>query len=389
MNKTKVVIVGGGFGGVKTALELANKPGFEVTLITLNGNFEYHGALYRSATGHSPLEVVIPLRVIFKRAKNVQIVLDKIVYIHPARRCVTGETGQVYDYDYAVLAMGNVVNYFGIEGMDKHSVSMSTIAETIELRRQLIQLAKGRKQELDLAIIGAGPSGVELAGELPSFLRRVAKNHGVAAKKLNIMLIEGAPRVLPMLNEKASHKTKHQLKKLGVQIHTNTTVNSCEPGKVCVNTGDLMADLIIWTAGSRPVDFYNQFPKVFPLHKGKVKVDEHMMVDGQQHIYVIGDNAFTPFSGMAQTALHDAKFVAKDLQLLRKGRRRVEYRALHPIYVIPVGPGWAILQTAKGVVSGYRGWLVRRKADLWIFRNFEPYKQAIKTWRKGNRLADI
>lgn len=389
MKKTKVVIVGGGFGGVKTALMLANNPAFDITLISLTGNFEYHGALYRSATGHSPLEVVIPLRDIFKRARNVQIVLDKIVHVNAVRRCVTSELGNIYDYDYVVFAMGNVVNYFGIKGMDKHSMSMATISDTIALRQKLIELARGRKEELYIAIIGAGPSGVELAGELGSFMKKVAHSHGKAHKKLKLMLIEGADRVLPMMNEKASKKAKHRLKKLGVQIHLNTIVNACEPGKVCMKSGDLDADLIIWTAGSKPVDFYSQFPSIFPLKKGRVAVDEHMLVKGQKHIYVIGDNAATPFSGMAQTALHDAKFVAHDLKLLHSGKRRFVYRVFHPIYVIPIGPNWAVSQTGKGVISGYKGWLVRRRADLWVFKNFEPYKKAIKTWRRGNRLSHI
>src|SRR3954464_7224579 len=110
----EVVVVGGGFGGVKTALELANKPGVHVTLISDRPNFEYHGALYRSATGRSPEEVVIPLRHIFAKAKNVTIVRDTITRSDPYRRLFKGRSGRSYLYDYGVLAMGSVLNYFDI-----------------------------------------------------------------------------------------------------------------------------------------------------------------------------------------------------------------------------------------------------------------------------------
>ena len=144
---TKVVIVGGGFGGVKTALELANKPGFVVQLISDNGYFEYHGALYRSAVGHSPMEVVIPLSDIFENAKNVEVVLDSIDTVSGNKHCLSSQTGQVYSYDQVVFALGNTVNYFGIEGVEQHSEVMHNINSTIKLRTKLVSLFNKRHKK--------------------------------------------------------------------------------------------------------------------------------------------------------------------------------------------------------------------------------------------------
>lgn len=385
----RIVVAGGGFAGVKTALELANKSGFEITLISERPNFEYHGALYRSGTGRSPLEVVIPLRNILKRAKNVTFAQDKIVGIDTAKKRVVSETGNIYPYEKLVLAMGNVVNYFGIAGMDEMSMSLDTIANTIVLRHRLSDLFRSDKQSVSIAVIGAGPAGVELAGELRHFAELVAQKYKKPAKTVKVILIEGAARVLPTLMSTASDKATARLKKLGVKVMLNTQVNSCQPGKVCIASGDLDTDLVVWTAGSRAVSFYSEHPEIFTMERGRVKVDQYLQAAGHTDIFVLGDNASTPYSGMASTALRDAKFIAVNLLREKRGEPPLWYRAERPMYAVPIGPNWAILQTKRKVISGRRAWLVRRRADLAIYRNFEPYRQAIKTYKKGNKLADF
>lgn len=387
MKTQRIVIVGGGFGGVKAALQLSNKPGFEVILISQTSNFEYHGALYRSATGHSPMEVVIPIRDILKRSKNVTFVLDAIKTIDPKKKLITSEVGNSYKYDQIILAMGNVVNYFGIEGMEQSSFSMSTIAQTIMLRNKLTELLKKPGSKPNIAIVGAGPTGAEIAGEIQSFARRIAHKYKIKMARPNVTLIEGLDRVLPSFDPVLSARAYKRLHKLGVHTRLNTKVNSCEPGKVCLSGEDIDADLIIWTAGSRISDFFMSHPKVFKLERGRVKVDEFLRADGQSHIFVIGDNAATPFSGMAQTALHDAKFVTRNMLRVAKEKEPVEYRPFKPTYVVSIGDKWAVLENNQHKLSGQRAWLLRRRADLWVFENFQPYKQAVKTWRKGNRMA--
>ncbi len=386
----KVVVVGGGFGGVKTALDLANQPGIEVQLIAKHTNFEYHGALYRTATGSSPLEVSIPLSEIFAKSENVEVVLDEATEIDADRKFVHSSTDNAYSYDKLVLALGNQVNYFGIEGMAENSMSMITVPQVIELRYKLAELAKSDSLEQPrVVVVGAGATGVELAGDIQTFADEVAVSYGRNKKKFGVTIIEGSDRVLPLLNAKSSQKALKRLNKLGIKTMLNTLVSSCSEGKLITKSGEVSADLIVWTAGSRIVDFYSNNAELFNVERGRVVVDNHLRAQGHQNIYVIGDNAKTKFSGMAQTALHDAKFVSRNIIREVNGDPVVEYRTRQPIYVVPIGPKWAVLQTAKSQISGYKAWLVRRRADLWIFRNFEPYKKAIKQWRKGNKKAKI
>ncbi len=386
----KIVIVGGGFAGVKLALELANKPGFEITLISKNADFEYHGALYRSATGQTPLEVVMRLGDIFKEAKNVECVIDAIKECDPKANVVKSDSGRQYQYDRLVLAMGNEKNFFGIEGLDHFAHTMYTIHDTMELRRDLVELFRlPHRKKVRVVVVGAGPSGVEVAGELQNFAHKVAEKYGHAAKEVEVELIEGAPRVLPILGEEVSKKALKRLEKLGVSVMLSKKVIKCSQNSIRLADGERAGDIIIWTAGSRAVPFYGQQPNLFTYERGKVVVDEYMHAVGHKNIYVLGDNAFTKFSGMAQTAVYDGAFVARNFLLELAHKKPQQYAARQPVYVVPIGRKWAVYEDKKNVRSGLYGWYMRRKADLWIYKNFLPYKQAVKTWRKGNRLAQF
>ena len=355
---TKVVIVGGGFGGVKTALNLANKPNFKVQLISDNTHFEYHGALYRSAVGHSPMEVVIPLREIFQNAKNVELILDSAGIIDPEKKRIASLTGNIYSYDKVVFAMGNTVNYFGITGLAQHTQTMHDITSTIKLRKQLVELLSvSRKQPVRIAIVGAGASGVELAGEIPVFAKFIAKKYGIKAPNVKVILIDSADRVLPLLSKKASERAMKRLTSLDIEVHLNIRVESCEPGNICMSAGNLSADLIVWTAGSKPVDFYANNPSVFTLGRGgRVVVSDYLEAQGQKDIYVIGDNADTRYSGMAQTALHDANFISQNLIRQSEHKNPHRYRLHKPTYVVTIGPNWAVVEDKLTSFGGRKGW---------------------------------
>ncbi len=387
----KIVIVGGGFAGIKTALLLANKPQFDVQLISNNTHFEYHGALYRSAVGHSPLEVVIPLKEIFADAKNVELILDDVTTIDNKKRLLSSSTDHVYPYDKVILALGSTVNYFGIEGLEDHTENLSTISNTIRLRKHLVELFQTtRKTPVRIAVIGAGPSGIELVGELQTFANFIAKKYNIKPVQVQPLLVEGSGRILPSLLPKTSEKVTRRLHKLGVEIHLGIKVESCKKNELCLSAGNLGADSIIWSAGSKPVGFYEQNPSVFVLSRNsRVEVDEYLQARTQEDAFVLGDNANTPYSGMAQTALHDAQFLARNLLREVSGKPPKKYRAVRPTYVVTVGNKWAVVQKNKTITSGYRGWLIRRQADLAIFKHFRPYEQAIKTWRQAQRMSDI
>jgi NADH dehydrogenase len=383
-----IVIVGGGFAGVKSALELSHQPDTSVTLISKSADFEYHGALYRSATGRSPLEVVIRLGDIFDKAKNVEVVIDKIVGLEARSKTVQGETGRSYGYDTLLLTMGNEKNFFDIPGLEDHADTMYTIKDTTALRTKLVNLMKLKQRDtVRVAVVGGGASGVELAGQLQTLASDVALRYNLTSKHVHVDLIESSPRLLPLLNPKASEIALRRLQSLGVNVMLGAKVLSCAEHTLKLEGGERVADVIVWTAGSRSVGFYANHPDIFKLERGKVVLDAFMRVPKYEDIFVLGDNALTQFSGMAQTAIHDAIYAARTIKHLRLNQTLVPYKAKEPVYVVPIGPRWAVVQQNGKIRSGYYGWLVRRRADLYIFKNFQPYAKAIKTWRKGNKLA--
>jgi len=383
----KIVIVGGGFGGVKAALLLNKQHDADITVISKSVNFQYHAALYRSATGRSPREVVIPLSTIFEDDAHVSLVQAEVTQIDPQHKRVVSETGQEFHYDYLILSVGQEINYFGIEGLEENSYSLDTIANTIALREHIREVvADAGKHQPHFAIVGAGASGVELSAELNIFANKIAQKQGLKPKQFKVSLIEGADRVLPLLKEKISVRAGAKLKSLGVNLMLGQKVMSASHNKLKLESGELEADAIIWTAGNRNNRIFAEHEHLFEFARnGRVSVDEHL--EARRDVYVIGDSANTQYSGMAQTALHDAQYVAQDIADRSAGRNRQPYKSRIPIYVVPVGPQYAVFQSKHLMLYGYPAWLLRRAADFRLFSNFEPLKAAIKTWRKGNQSA--
>jgi|AntRauTorckE6833_2_1112554.scaffolds.fasta_scaffold01632_11 NADH dehydrogenase len=385
MNKN-IVIVGGGFGGVKLALELAHDTRFSVTLVSDKMNFEYHAALYRSATGTSPLEVVLPLRRMFAHAENVELIHGKVTTVEENKKLLQTESGQSISYDELVLAVGLELNNFGIAGISEHAYSLDTISHTIRLRNHLHDVLTSDKRAHHFVVVGAGASGVELAAELKLYLNRLCSNHQQALENIHVTLVEASDRVLPMLSPRASRLTLKRLLRLGVVVRLNTMVQSLDEVGVTLSDGTIKTETLIWTAGSKNNQLFTNHPNVFKFSSRKrVVVDEQLAA--AKNIFVVGDSAETTYSGMAQTALHDAMFVAK---LLKSDRpQNITYHPKLPIYAIPTGGRSSIVQWNGAVLSGYFGWLLRRSADFRLFAYFEPLHQAIKDWQSGNRSATV
>ncbi len=390
MTRTKVVIVGGGFAGVKTALELANDKHFDVTLLTPRSRFEYHGAMYRSATGRSPLEVVVPLTEIFAEALNVRVELDSIAELRPQTREVEGESGRVYQYDQLVMAVGYVVNYFDIPGMAQYSENMYSITDAIKLRHKLVGSFRSHAgREIEISVIGGGPTGVEIGSDIHNFAGMVAGKHGIENLKVRVRLIEASDRVLRTLSEQSSKIALKRLKELGVEVHLNTKVTKCTKTHIMTSDGTLKSDVTIWTAGNKANPLFASYPDLFTLDARQRVVVSEFFNANSPNIFVIGDAASTPYSGMAQTAIHNAIALAKNLKRSVNVQHQVPYIPKRPDYVVPIGGEWALLETEKEILHGAEGWEARRNADLWVLENFLVYNLANNHWQHGNKLADF
>lgn len=376
-----ITIVGGGFGGVKAALELAKESKNTITLITDKPDFQYYPALYGAATGRSHLESWVPLDTIFAGKKKVSIVYDTIERIDPLTKVLFGKSGTSYVYETCIMALGTVTTYFGIAGLETHSFGIKSATEIEKLKDHIYaDVIEGRGVDKRYIVIGAGPTGVELAAALGSYLKKLGKHLNVKDSNIHVALVEAAPRILPRMSEKASAKVLRRLEKLGVKVQTGKTVESATEDLITVS-GELMtSDTVIWTSGVANHPFYKENADHFEFApNGRIIVDSHMQT--KNGVYVIGDNAATPFTGLAQTALHDAIFVAKHIERVVSNQPLKEYTAVMPPVIVPVGEFWAILEWRKVRLTGLLAAMLRRAADFMGYSDILPLGQALGVWR--------
>lgn len=380
----KILIVGGGFGGIKTALELAKHRNFDVTLISDQPDFRYYPTLFHAATGGKATASAIPLSEIFA-GKNVRVVIDKAKHLERHNACIVGASGDKYHYEGLVIALGVVTNYFGIKGLDKYAYGIKSLEEATKLRDHLHeQLLETGRPDLNYVIIGAGPTGVELAGALPSYLKKIMSWHGLPDKPIHIDLVEATNRVMPRMSKAYSKALTKRLKKLGIRLMLNQAVKAESADKLTVGGHDVASHSVVWTAGVTNNPFFKTNNFKMSDH-GKVIVDSYLQAE--PHIFVIGDNADTKYSGMAQTALHDGKFVAENLFRLSRGQAAIGYKAEEPIYVTPAGPRWAAVKWGKFEIFGWLGWILRKAGDFRGYKDYEPWWPAAKHWFDDNAFV--
>jgi NADH dehydrogenase len=373
--KEKVLIIGGGFGGVKAAHTLAQNPHFDVSLMSNDTDLRYYPTLYLSATGKSRSNSSIPLQRIF-HGLNVTLIDANAATLDRKAKTITTTEGQAFAFDKLILALGVVTNYFGIPGLADYSYSIKTQDEAAKFKRHLHQqLVEERRPDLNYIVVGAGPTGIELAGALPDYLKQIMKNHGLKDRKIHIDLIEAMPRMLPTFPKSTSRAVTRQLKRLGIKVYLNSKVEGETADELTVNGKPIRSHTVVWTAGISNNPFFtsNQFVL---MARGKVGVDSYLQAE--PNIFVIGDNANTVFSGLAQTALYDGKFVAENLIRQSEDKTMRNYNPNKPISVIPAGPLWAAVIWSKLKMSGSLGYLLREAADLKGFHDLEPWPTATK-----------
>lgn len=374
----QIVIVGGGFGGVKTALELSKDTSLSVTLISDKDHFVYYPALYGTATGGSHLESIVSLATIFKGTR-VKVVQDTITQYDPIRHIVVG--AKPYHYDRLVFALGVVTSYFGISGLAEYSYSIKSYVDVKKFKKHLHdELTLDRHMDKHYIIAGAGPTGVELSAALASYLDRIATAHRIKHSRISIKLVETSPRVLPRMSERASTRVTARLKKLGVQVMTNKKVEEQDDNSITISGQDVPTKTVVWTSGVRNHPFFATHSSHFSLAaNGRVEVNEHLMINPTT--YVIGDNANTPYTGLAQTALHDALYTASDIKNVYHRQARKTYKAIRPPVVVPVGKQWAVFEWHGVVVIGWLAAIIRRASDFIGYNDVLPIGQALGIWR--------
>jgi NADH dehydrogenase len=374
MSKHNVVIVGGGFGGIKAALVLAQDRRFHVTLLSDHTDMWVYGALYHTATGGSRRVSSVPLSSIFA-GKNVHVLHDKAMTIDKNKNVLSTKIGHTLHYDAIILGLGMRTNYFGIKGLQDYSFGIKSVEEAEELKAHIHrQITEDEREDINYVVVGGGPTGVELAGALPSYIRGVAEKHGLPRRKVHVDLIEAAPRLLPRMPKDISKMVARHLRRLGIKVYLRTAVQAQTVDALMVNDKPIRSHTVVWTAGMSNNVFFSD--NGFQLSKnGKVRVDQFLQAEPS--IYVVGDNADTPYSGMAQTALYDGHYVAENLIRLADEEQPKPYVAKKPVYVMPAGPRWAAVLWGKFRIYGRLGWALRRLADLVAYHDYEPWRMAV------------
>ncbi len=397
--KLSVVIVGGGFGGIAAALELERHrlPGLKITLISDKSHFEYHPGLYHVVTGKSPLEVCVPIVEILKD-KAIEFENDQIVDINFEKRIAVGSSGSHYSFEYLILALGAETAYFNIPGLKEFSFGFKSITEALKLKEHLHHLfemaAKSettpemRLSLLHFVIVGAGPSGVELAGELVHYAKKLAEQHKVNDELIAVDLIEAAPRILPMFPHEVSVRIAARLRSLGVNIFVNRQMVKEDIEQISLRGMTMKTETVIWTAGVKPNSFFQKLVGLSFDPKGHVVVDDELRAKGVREVFVIGDGAATQFSGLAQTAIYDGRFVARNTIRACRGESQVSYQPHKPAYSVPVGRGWAATLFKSFIFYGMIGWVLRRLADLHYFLSILPLSKALTAFRSDRQLCE-
>lgn len=385
--KQKVVIVGGGFGGLKAALELSGDRRFDVKLISERDNFRYYPSLYHTATGGSSEVSSIPINDLIN-PREVDFVVGKVKRLDRAQKYIETETGEEFHFDYLVLALGVVTNYFCIPGLKEYAYGIKTLDDAEELKRHLHrQITSDGKPDLKYVVVGGGPTGIELAGVLGEYIRYICENHGIKRSGIHIDLVEASPRLVPRMPKTVSRKIARQLRSKGVKLFFNSRVEGQTADGLMVNGKPIRSHTVIWTAGVSNNPFFAE--QGFQLAKsGKVRVDHYLQAE--PGIFVIGDNADTPYSGMAQTAIYDGSYIAKSLvEIVGHQRAPEPYYPRKPVYVLPAGSDWAAVVWGPLKIYGKLGWGLRRAADFIGYRDYESFFSATKRWLAEDDREDL
>jgi NADH dehydrogenase len=322
----RVVIVGAGFGGLKAAKALARAPA-QITVVDRKNHHTFQPLLYQVATaGLSPGEIAAPIRSILSSHKNVEVLMDEVTGFDLERRAVETADCEI-PYDYLIVAAGARHAYFGHEDWEPFAPGLKTIEDALEIRRRVLlafelaerQVAAGAAPTpLNFVVVGAGPTGVELAGTLAEISRHALAHEyrAIDPKMAHILLLEGGPRVLPAYAEDLSRSAQEQLQHLGVEVRTSAVVTQIEPGAIHVGETRLAATVILWAAGIAASPLGKKLDASVD-RAGRVLVQPDLSLPGHPEVFVIGDLAALKdengkmLPGVAPVAMQQGDFVAK------------------------------------------------------------------------------
>jgi NADH:ubiquinone reductase (H+-translocating) len=369
-----VVIVGGGFGGLYAARALRRAP-VRITLIDRRNFHLFQPLLYQVATASlSPADIAQPIRTVLRKQKNTEVWMGEVIDVDVAARQVRLADGVSVAWDYLIVATGATHAYFGRDEWAAFAPGLKTIDDATEIRRRFLIAFEAAEREADaeamrrlltFVIVGAGPTGVELAGAMAEIARTAMPTdfRSIDTTTARIILIEGLDRVLPAYPADLSTKAQRQLERLGVEVLTNTRVTGIAAGRVQIGEETIAAENVFWAAGVAASKLGARLG-VETDGAGRVIVQPDLSVGGRPEVFAVGDIAAamradgTPVPGVAQGAIQGGKHVARQILNDLRGRDRQRFEYFDKGDLATIGRAAAVARIGRLKLSGFVAWLI-------------------------------
>ncbi len=399
----QVVIIGGGFGGMNCAKALRDAD-VDVTIVDKNNHHLFWPLLYQVATaGLSPGDIAVPLRAIFAKQKNADVRMAEVSDIDPSEQLVQLAGGDRLHYDSLVVAAGFRYHYFGNEGWREHTFSLQGVGKALDIREQILsayeaadkeQDPERRKALLTFVIVGAGPTGVELAGSIAELARQSLRDNfrRIDPSQSQVLLVEAMNRVLPSFPEKSSDDALRALEKLGVDVLLNTLVKNVAVDHVLLERNGqaerIDSDTVLWAAGVKasPLsEVIRDRTNVALDRSGRVEVADDLSVPGYPNLYVIGDMAYfeqdgSPLPGVAQVAIQGGTHAAKQIHRRLAGKKTEPFHYIDRGNMATIGRAAAVADLRGWQISGFIAWLLWLTIHLLFLIGFENRISVLAHW---------
>jgi NADH dehydrogenase len=411
MPRPHVVIIGGGFGGLYAARALKRAP-VEVTVVDRTNHHVFQPLLYQVATATlTPTDIAAAIRWLLRHQKNTEVILSEVTSIDPNARVVHGHDGLELHYDFLIVAAGARHSYFGHTDWEARAPGLKSIEDAVELRRRWLMAFERAERATDpeeraanmtFVIIGGGPTGVELAGMLPTIARYALPTdfRHIDTKQAKILLIEGGPRILPTYPEDLSEHASKDLNDLGVEVRTNALVTNVGDGFVEIGPERIEARTIFWAAGNAASSLGASLGA--PLDRvGRVRVRDDLSLAEHPEVFVVGDMAVLttdgkPVPAVAPAAMQSGRTAAKNIVHTVNGEGRQRFRYFNKGDLATIGRFKAVGVIAGQHLAGWIawwGWLLVHIMYLAGFRNrfvvlFE-WGYSLFTFQRGSRIIRV
>lgn len=371
----RVVIIGGGFGGLFAARALARAP-VEITLIDKRNHHLFQPLLYQVATaGLNPSDIAYPIRSILRRQTNTRVVLGEVTGIDATSRQVELEDGDTLPYDHLILATGATHAYFGNDHWAAYAPGLKTIEDALDIRRRVLTAFEAAERETDpttrvarltFVVVGGGPTGVELAGAISEIaLRTLSRDfRSIDPATARVVLVEGLDRILSTYPGQLSAKAVTQLRKLGVEVRTATRVTGIDEAGVDTSGGRIDARTVLWAAGVAASPLARALGAELD-RAGRVTVEPDLSVPGHPEIFVVGDLAAAtgadgrPVPGVAPAAMQGGRHAARAIQADLDGKPRQPFRYRGKGSLATIGRSSAVADFGRYKrFSGFPAWVL-------------------------------